>query len=76
MHRWISPVDFPTWEAVGTDLCRLAKQFKIAHPGRKMEVEVSGGSCFGDNKLALVEWFRSGEIMLKLKEYANVVITE
>lgn len=57
-------------------LYRLAKQFKITHPRRKMEVEVNGGSCFGDNKLTLVEWFKSGEIVSKLKEYANVVVTE
>lgn len=52
-------------------LCRPAKQSKATHPGRKIEIEVPICRCFSDE---LVEWFKSGEVMLKLKEDANVVV--
>lgn len=76
VQRYLSQVDFRAWETLGVHLHRLAKRFETTHPGRKMEVEVFGGSCQGKNKLTLVEWFKSGETMLKLKEHANVVVTE
>jgi hypothetical protein len=59
------------------DLCRLAKQFKATHRGRKMEVEVSAFYCDRTLKPALVvEWLKSGGSMPNLKEEANVVIME
>jgi len=69
-------VDFRAWEVMGRHLCRAAKEFKTAHPGKKMEVEVSVGGWVNNFKPAFVEWCKSGEIMLKLMEDANVVVTD
>ena len=40
--------DSQAWEAMGRNLCRMAKQVKTTHPERKMEVEVSVGGWGGE----------------------------
>ena len=54
----------------------MAKQFKATHPGKRMEVEVSVGGFYGSIKPTFVEWCKSGEAMLKLKEDADVAVTD
>lgn len=56
-------------------LRRAAKRFKTTHPGKKVEVEISLSGWDGETKPTFVEWCESGEVMLKLMEYANVVVT-
>jgi len=69
--------DYRAWKVMTGHLCRAAKEFKTTHPGRKMEVEISVSGWINiDDKPMFVEWCTSGEVMLKLKEDANIVITD
>jgi len=80
---WDTGVSLRAWEGMVGHLCRAAKQFKATHPERKMEVEVSIGRCYTDytnvlcdKKALFVRWLKSGDVMLRLKEDANLVVTD
>jgi len=75
VDAWFEQVDFQAWEVMVGHLHRAAKRFKTTHTGKKMEVEISLGGWDGDSKPGLVEWCKSGEVILKLMEDANVVVT-
>lgn len=69
-------IDYRSWEVMARHLSRAAKQFKTTHPGRTMEVEISLSRWHSGYKSIFVRWLtRTSEAMLKLKEDANVVIT-
>lgn len=74
--RLVWEVDSQAWGLIGERLCLLAEQFKVLHPGSKMEVKFSVG--YWDRRFipVLVELFKTVGAMVKLKEDANVVIAE
>jgi hypothetical protein len=74
MEWKVEQIDSRVWEAMDRHLCRLARQFKATHRGRKMEVVVSAYRWDYVLKPILAEWLKSGGPMPKLKEEANVVV--
>ena len=71
-------MDYQAWKVMMVGhLCWAAKEFKITHSGRKMEVKISVSNWYHvDDKPMFVRWSTGGEVMLKLKEDANIVITK
>lgn len=59
------------WETLEENLCRLAKQFKAAHGGRKMSVEINLNQWETE---VLLAQFRNGGLMPNLGEEAKVVM--
>ena len=69
------PVGGRSWEGLEEHLCRLARRFKDSHPGRKMEVGITGyfGECSDGYRIHVLGILNRKSVMLKLKEEAKVV---
>jgi len=75
---WEQRVDYQAWKVMVGHLRRAAKQFTEAtHPERKMEVGTSVTHWDNDDDQSMfVWWCTRGGVMLKLKEHANLVVTD
>jgi hypothetical protein len=67
-------IDYLAWGVVENHLCRLAKSFKAANPGRKTMVVIQGDGWCGPQMRQVLECINCEKFMPRLKQEAKLML--